>query len=68
MPPKVTPISVIISRLQNMQHTNIKDANSNANNMWFKETLQQLIINQRPSKSDFALVRGDGYKPGSLKF
>ena len=26
------------------------------------------ILVFRPSKSDFALVCGDGYKPGSLKF
>ena len=53
MPLKATLTLTTISRSQNIQNINIKNANSNANDIWFKKTLQQLIINQNAFKAKF---------------
>ena len=60
MPPKATPIIATISRSQDMQDTSIKNTSSNADGTWFKDTLQQLTINQNAFKTK---LNAHNYQP-----
>ena len=54
MPPKAAPTTVTISRSTNIQNTSMVDAtttNDNSDGVQFKDTLQQLIVNQEIFKA-----------------
>ena len=60
MPPKAILILAIASQLQDIQDINIENVSSNADNMWVREMLQQLIINQNAFK---VKLNGYNYQP-----
>ena len=52
MPPKATPTIVTVSRSADIQDTSMEDASisNNMDSAWFRNTLQQLTVNQNTFK------------------
>ena len=69
MPPKATPIIATANRSQDIQNTGIKDVSisNGSDNIWFRNTLQQLIVNQKAFKAKLNVHNHQPVKMPSIK-